>query len=79
MCLYIYLQILLPLSVKIIDHFYFLPYIYNFQNLYRGHIVFRVRNTHTYERKRDGVLPWPAYGLALSFRRLGELLLLVIF
>ena len=76
--IYIYPNFKLPPSVKIIDHFFFLPYIYNFQNLYHGYIVFRVRNTHTYKRKRDWVLPWPAYGLALSFRRLGELLLFVI-
>lgn len=38
----------------------------------------RQTGTHTHMHTQDQILPWPVYGLALSFRRLGELLLLVI-
>lgn len=56
MCVYIYIypNFKLPLSVQIIDHFYFLPYIYNFQNLYRGH-MFLESEIHIPIKREKGI------------------------
>lgn len=40
--------------MQIIDHFYFLPYIYNFQNLYRGH-MFLESEIHIPIKREKGI------------------------